>query len=107
MSAENGPSAQPSTSASWAFTEGYMAGLKAARAAVIAAPTMTYGERLSGLSGGFPRVRDEAVSPDGDPSYVRNTYALRDAILSWIDGFLSDNAHQSMTANDQSGTEKR
>lgn len=63
----------------------YISGLQQARAFVMGAPTLSSGTRLSGMKGGFPRVADRAVDPDGDPTIVYCDYALRDAVLYWID----------------------
>jgi hypothetical protein len=80
-----GELALPHYTAEQAFREGQRDGLLAARAMVMAAPTLSHGQRFSGGKGGFPGVEDRAVNPDGDPTYVHNTYALRDALLFWID----------------------
>ena len=66
------------------YAEGYIDGLRRAADFVVGAPTLTWGQRRCGV-GGFARVLDHAVDPDGDPDYVHNIYALRDAVLGWIE----------------------
>lgn len=67
------------------YKKGYLDGLDAARRAVMAAPTATFGRRVATAVGGVPRIEDRAVNPDGNPDVAATTYAMRDAILGWID----------------------
>jgi hypothetical protein len=67
------------------YVRGYIAGLERAAKHAMCAPVMVYGERRADVEGGFPKVQDPACDPDGNPDRVSNTYALRDAILWWIE----------------------
>lgn len=74
------------------YREGYVAGLRRARAMVLAAPTVQPAfTRITNMPGGFPRVADTAADPDGDPNVVTCLYALRDAVLHWIDQEVEQN----------------
>lgn len=76
------------------FYEGVREGLALARKFVMAAPTSSggpLGQRHTGGTGTFPRVADRAVDPDGSPDLVYSTYALRDALLWWIDRAIVEN----------------
>ena len=70
------------------YERGVAAGLEAAKALVMGAPVLLHGQRKVDVPGGVPRVSDRAVDADGDPNYVHNSYALRDAVLHWIDKAL-------------------
>jgi hypothetical protein len=61
------------------------AGLERAKELVMGAPVLLHGRRHCGGPGGVPRVVDRAVDADGDPEDVWCSYALRDAVLHWID----------------------
>jgi hypothetical protein len=67
------------------YGRGVAHGLERAREMILAAPVLLHGQRKAGVPGGVPRVMDSAVDPDGDPDYVHNSYALRDAVLYWIE----------------------
>lgn len=68
-----------------AFERGILVGLERAMRWVMSAPLCQMGQRRVDGPDGFPRMADPAVNEDGDPNLVACNYALRDAILYWIE----------------------
>jgi hypothetical protein len=66
------------------YERGLAAGLERARALVMGAPVLFYGQRTTEGPDAVPRIMD-TPTPNGNPRFVSNTYALRDAVLHWIE----------------------
>lgn len=72
------------------FKLGQIAGLEKAERWVMSAPLLQHGQRKANIPGGFPRMADPSMDADGDPDFVACNYALRDAILFWIERDLAE-----------------